>query len=226
VETSRVIILSKPSGVSCFPYRKDPSRVSMLEIMLAERSEQQQDWPAGFEGGIAHRLDVPTSGQLLVAKNPSILTELREDFTNKKLLKRYQFLTRKSVEWTAHQINFPMAHHKTNRRKMVVKRGHNTPHRGKWLPATTNFQHLASQNGLHLWEATMRTGVMHQIRLHAAMAGLALVGDQLYGGGKAPEYFPSDFALHHCGIQSEKWQVPFIPVPKWWPDWTKTPHST
>ena len=84
---------------------------------------------------------------------------------------------------------------------MVVQRGRNTPHRGKWMSAVTRFQHLKS-NGVHLWQATMCTGVMHQIRLHATIAGLALVGDTLYGGGATPSYFPSDFALHHCGIES------------------------
>ena len=197
----------------------------MLERMLLERPSQQQEWPEGFAGGIAHRLDVPTSGQLLVAKTPTILTELRDDFSNKRLFKRYRFLTRKSVDWTEHQIDLPLAHHKNNRRKMVVKRGSMTPHRGKWLPATTNFQHLESRDGLHMWEATMRTGVMHQIRLHAAIAGLALVGDRLYGGGEAPEFFPSDFALHHYGIRSNKWQPPVVPVPQWWPDWTKESSS-
>jgi hypothetical protein len=76
-----------------------------------------------------------------------------------------------------------------------------------------------------MWEATMKTGVMHQIRLHAAIAGLALVGDRLYGGGDAPSFFPGDFALHHCGVVSERWNVPTVPLPDWWPLWTQKSHS-
>ena len=192
----------------------------MLDSLLRNHPMQRQEWPDGFDGGIAHRLDVPTSGQVLVAKSPQILSALREDFSNKKLLKRYRFLTLKEVPWTKHDITFPLAHHKSNRRKMVVQRGHNTPHRGKWFPAQTTFRYLCSQDGVHLWEASMRTGVMHQIRLHAAIAGLALLGDRLYGGGESPVYFPSDFALHHCGLESTRWQIPSVCIPEWWPDWT------
>ena len=84
------------------------------------------------------------------------------------------------------------------------------------MSAVTTFQHIKSKDGMHLWQATMKTGVMHQIRLHAAIAGLALVGDSLYGGGETPSYFPSDFALHHCGIESTRWNVPVMPIPNWW----------
>ena len=206
--------------MSCFPYRKDPSKGSMLEQLLLQYPTQYQDWPDGFEGGIAHRLDVATSGQLLVAKTPNILLALRSDFAQKRLRKHYRFLTKKSVSWQQHEISFPIAHHKNNRRKMVVQRGRNTPHRGKWMSAVTKFQYLKSKDGMHLWQASMYTGVMHQIRLHAAIAGLALVGDTLYGGGETPTYFPSDFALHHCGIESTRWGAPMIPTPTWWPEWT------
>jgi len=62
---------------------------------------------------------------------------------------------------------------------------------------------------------------MHQIRIHAAFAGIALLGDRLYGGGEAPEYFPSSFALHHYGVQYSEWNIQNIAMPMWWPKWTK-----
>ena len=67
----------------------------------------------------------------------------------------------------------------------------------------------------------MKSGVMHQIRLHAAFGGIALLGDRLYGGGEKAEYFPSLFALHHYGIEYSGWKLQQIPLPKWWPKWTK-----
>ena len=221
------IVLCKRSGVSCFPFRKDPTRNCMLTELLTQFPQQESSWPVGFDGGIAHRLDVSTSGQLLVARTETQLEELRQDFMKKQLLKRYVFLTQKTVPWTTNTLSFPIGHDKQNRRKMIVQRGQNTPHRGKWYSAQTQLTFIASASdstsasGLHLWQATMRTGVMHQIRLHAAFAGLALVGDRLYGGGDSPSYFPSHFALHHCGIQSERWNVPDVPVPAWWPKWTQ-----
>jgi len=227
MDTGSPIVLCKRSGVSCFPFRKDPTRDCMLTELQIQFPDHQRSWPTGFEGGIAHRLDVPTSGQLLVARTEAQLEELRRDFTRKQLLKRYVFLTRKTVPWKTNVVSFPIGHDKKSRRKMIVQRGQNTPHRGKWYTATTKLTHLASApmtkgaSDLQLWQATMKTGVMHQIRLHAAFAGLALVGDNLYGGGQSPSYFPSHFALHHCGIQSERWAVHDVPVPSWWPKWAQ-----
>lgn len=215
--SNHLIVLNKRSGWSCFPHRNDPSTPSMLQYLLTEYPEQGNvDWPQGFDGGIAHRLDVSTSGQLLVAPNLEVLQLLRSDFSNKRLLKRYLFLTRKEVSWTEHRIAMAIAHHPKNKRKMVVQRGRNTPHRGKWYPAETTFRFVERVHGLNLWEATMRTGVMHQIRLHASMLGLALVGDRLYGGGESPEHFPSTFALHHAGIQSTRWNCRDVEPPEFW----------
>ena len=225
--TEAPIVWNKPSGISCFPYRKDPSRRCVLQDLYEQFPEQKGEWPQGFDGGIAHRLDVPTSGQLLVARTVAQLQNLRTDFAEKKLNKRYLFLTAKQVSWRKHTIAFPIAHHPKNKRKMVVQRGANTPHRGKWYPARTHFQLLRSGSTpsgqeLFLWEAKMRTGVMHQIRLHSAIAGIALVGDRLYGGGITPRSFPSDFALHHCGIESKDWLVSPVSVPEWWPNWAQS----
>ena len=108
--SNQLIVLNKPAGWSCFPHRNDPSKPSMFEYLLNEHPEQARiDWPQGFEGGIAHRLDVSTSGQLLVATDLEVLHRLRMDFASKNLLKRYLFLTRKEVPWTEHTISMALA---------------------------------------------------------------------------------------------------------------------
>ena len=219
-----LIVLNKLSGVSCFPYRKDPTRRSMLDYLYDQYPEQQNiNWPSGFDGGIAHRLDVATSGQLLVARSIEQLHQLRSDFQAKRLLKKYYFLSRKEVPWTEHTIQMDIGHHPRNRKKMVIKRGANTPHRGKWYPASTKFQIMSSNDGVSIWSAKMNTGVMHQIRLHAAFSGIALWGDRLYGGGLPPEEFPSLFALHHVGIESPSWETLETKIPQWWSEWVDEP---
>ena len=81
---------------------------------------------------------------------------------------------------------------------MVVRRGRNTPHRGRWYPADTRFRQLDGP----LWQATITTGVMHQIRAHAAAVGLPLTGDRIYGGDPWSEAPPGlSFALHHCRLE-------------------------
>ena len=178
---------------------------------------QQMDhvWPKGFEGGLAHRLDNATSGSMLVAQDPQALEQLRLGFTHKSFRKVYWFLTAKEPRWKEHSCHAPLAHHKKKKGSMIPQRGKQTPHRGKWYSASTSFRHLCRKEGVSLYEATMHSGVMHQIRCHAGFLGVALLGDRRYGGGQAPNFFVGDFALHH--IQFDDW--PAISPPSWWPTW-------
>jgi 23S rRNA-/tRNA-specific pseudouridylate synthase len=100
---------------------------------------------------------------------------------------------------------------------MVVQRGQQTPHRGRWLPAETHFRWLGQAGDFGCWEARMRTGVMHQIRVHAGFAGLALAGDRRYGGGPEVDSFSAHFALHHVGLRGPGLRPPPVPLPGWWP---------
>ncbi len=216
------LVLSKPAGLPCFPFHKNPEKDCLLYRLLEQYpAQREQDWPEGFSGGIAHRLDIPTSGQILVALDREHLMEIRSLFAEKRMLKTYYFLSGKEPKWTDNTISLPIAHDRRKARRMVVQRGKNTPKKGKWLPAETHFTLMGSQSGIHLWRAKMRSGVMHQIRIHAAFIGIGLLGDRLYGGGEKAEYFPSLFALHHYGIQYSEWNTQPIPLPRWWPKWTK-----
>jgi 23S rRNA pseudouridine1911/1915/1917 synthase len=217
------LVVYKPSGVSCFPLHGDPLHDCMLHRIQQLHPEQKQiGWPSGFSGGIAHRLDIPTSGQLIVARDLQGLHWIRTQFTEKKLCKTYYFLSIKKVRWSENTISIPIAHDRRKKNRMVVQRGRNTPHRGKWLFAETTFTKLKECNDVALWKAQMYTGVMHQIRIHAAFAGIALLGDRLYGGGESPEEWPSDFALHHHGLNGQEWNPVAQPIPDWWPDWVYT----
>jgi 23S rRNA-/tRNA-specific pseudouridylate synthase len=218
--SDRIFTAVKPAGLPVFPPHSDPKGDCVLHRLQNHFQPPAEGWPEGFAGGIAHRLDIPTSGQLLVAHSIEDLGWLRELFSSRSLLKRYRFLTSRVVPWSEHKVERPIAHDRRNRRRMVIQRGAQTPHRGKWLPAVTEFRYLGATDGaLHLWEARMRTGVMHQIRLHAASVGLALAGDRLYGGGEwifeRPE--GAHFALHHLGVEGPGLTPEAIPVPAWWP---------
>jgi len=99
-------------------------------------------------------------------------------------------------------------------RRMVVQRGRSTPHRGRWYSAETRFRRVAGP----LFEARMRTGVMHQIRVHAAFVGIPLLGDRIYGGGATPADAPGGvtFFLHHLGISGpEGLHTDSVPLPSW-----------
>lgn len=217
-EHARWIALVKPAGLPVFPPHSDPGGDCVLKRLLLRHPEQgEHAWPSGFAGGIAHRLDIPTSGQLIVARTPDDLLWLRGLFSDKKLLKTYRLLTRRVVSWRQHTISAPIAHDRRKKGRMVVQRGQRTPHRGRWLAAETRFHWLGPAGELGCWQARMRTGVMHQIRVHAGFAGIALAGDRRYGGGPDMPTFAAQFALHHVGLSGPGLKPPTVPVPDWWP---------
>ncbi|TVQ89383.1 MAG: RNA pseudouridine synthase [Deltaproteobacteria bacterium] len=204
---------NKEAGKTVFPPHADPHGPCCLRDLLAAQPWRRAiEWPEGFEGGIAHRLDVPTSGALLVADSPEELEQLRDHFKARRLRKSYRFQTARTVPWSHHVVKTPIAHDKRRSGRMVVRRGANTPHRGRWYDAYTEFTHL----GDGLWQAVITTGVTHQIRVHAASVGLALQGDRRYGGGPTPEGWACTFRLHHAGLQGPSGlRTDPVPLPNW-----------
>lgn len=204
----------KPAGIPVFPPHADPDGDCVLRrLLIAEPQRDQLGFPEAFAGGIAHRLDTSTSGALLVADSPAELAEIRTAFTEKTLTKTYRLRTGRTVPWDENRCTLALAHDKKRKRRMVVQRGQNTPHRGRWHPAETRFRRMSDD----LFEAEMNSGVMHQVRLHAAFLGIALLGDAMYGGGPTPEDAPDGlvFYLHHVGLRGPRIATEALALPSW-----------
>jgi 23S rRNA-/tRNA-specific pseudouridylate synthase len=198
----------KQPGLPVFPPHGDPEGPSVLADLLAARPERSfVAWPQGFAGGIAHRLDTATSGALLLADDLDELATLRGLFRDGVLQKVYRFVAARRVPWDENSIERPIAHDPRHKSRMVVLRGSATPHRGRWYPAQTQFVRLRGD----LWQATITTGVMHQIRAHAAFVGIPLAGDRIYGGGS----LESGFLLHHVGLSGPAIATTPVPLPAW-----------
>lgn len=219
--------IDKPAGLTVFPPHDDPAGECVLTGLLeAEPWRNDIDWPEGFEGGLAHRLDTWTSGALLVADTVEELDVIRELFAQQAFVKTYRLRSSEDVDWERAEIDSAIAHHPKNKRKMVCQRGPHSAHRGQWYEAETRFARLAP----NIFEARMRSGVMHQIRVHAAEVGLPILGDRLYGGGSLPDEEPG-FLLHHVGIKlvdpsahdpaAREFETEPVPLP----DWARTPDD-
>ena len=189
------IALYKPSGLPVFPPHGRPAGECLLHWWLGHGGVAA-DWPPGFDGGLAHRLDNRTDGLVIAARNPGALARLRQQFSAGILRKFYRFRSGARVDFTETLCELPIGHHARRGDRMVVQRGAYSRHRGKWYPAWTEFRQIEPG----IWGAEIRTGVMHQVRVHGAAVGLPLDDDPLYGGA------PGDFLLQHYRIMGPHWE--------------------
>lgn len=199
--------VTKPAGIPVFPPHQDPDGDCVLAQLLGLLPGRHVGWPEGFAGGIAHRLDTATSGLLLVARAPEDLPGIRAEFAAHRLRKFYEFRAAPAPgadPYDGGVIDVAIAHHRRRSDRMVVWRGDRTAHRGRWYPAWTRITWISAPRR---WEAEIHTGVMHQIRVHAAFAGLPLDGDAVYGGGPGP------FCLHHREMWGDGWRSPIVVPP-------------
>ncbi len=212
------LTLSKPAGLTVLPPHHDPEGDCILKRLLADQPWRRDvAWPPGFEGGIAHRLDNSTSGAVIVADSLEELAALRAHFRDHRFIKTYLMLAAFEVDWQKRTCDRPIAHHPRKKNRMVVQADENTPHRGKWYPAHSAFQHLHGR----LWEVRITSGVMHQIRAHGGFLGIPVLGDRLYGGtprnlfptGNSPQM---RFYLHHVGLNGpDGFHTDPVLIPAW-----------
>ena len=130
----------------------------VARLSAAEPVRSAIAWPEGFEAGVVHRLDTSTSGAVAIAEDLADLEVLRELFRGRRLRKRYRLRALRSPSWDENACDRAVAHYPRHKGRMVVQRGRDTPHRGRWLEAHTTFVRVEGT----LFEAGMTTGVMHR----------------------------------------------------------------
>jgi tRNA pseudouridine32 synthase/23S rRNA pseudouridine746 synthase len=159
-EDNDLLVIDKPSGILSVPGRIEDYSV---ETVMRER------YPDSI---VAHRLDMGTSGLLIVAKNGEAYRILQQQFIHHEVKKKYLALLEQPGQGTG-VISLPLRPDPMNRPRQVVDMAH-----GK--RAVTRYEYI-SDRLVALWPETGRT---HQLRIHCAHPdGLAnpIVGDELYG---------------------------------------------
>ncbi len=143
--------------------------------------------------GIVHRLDMDTSGLMLVAKNDFAHRDLAKQIAEKTCIRRYIALLEGVLREGGH-IETHIARSKTDRKKMAVSNDPND------RIAITDYKILKNYKNYTLAEFQLKTGRTHQIRVHAQYLGHSIVGDTLYGI-KKQAYSLNGQLLHSCYIE-------------------------
>ena len=159
-ENDDIVVVNKPSGILSVPGRVEDYSVETV---------MHQRYPGSI---VVHRLDMGTSGLLLVAKHPDAYHPLQQQFIRHEIKKKYIALLEHAGQGTG-IISLPLRPDPMNRPRQVVDMEH-----GK--RAVTRYEFI-DDHLVALWPETGRT---HQLRIHCAHPdGLnnPIVGDELYG---------------------------------------------
>lgn len=167
-EDEDILVLNKPAGLVVHPAVGHRSG-TLLNALLYHCPEIAQVPRAG----IVHRLDMDTTGLMVVAKTIQAQTDLVAQLQERSMGREYEAITHK-VMTGGGMVDEPMARSTRNRQKMAV-----SP-MGK--EATTHYRLLKKFRSHTHIRLKLETGRTHQIRVHMSYIGYPLVGDQLYGG--------------------------------------------
>lgn len=181
-EDEHLVVVDKQAGVPCHPLRPD-ERHTIANALVARYPEMIGIGHANREAGLLHRLDNDTSGLLLAARDRATFERLSEELAERRVDKRYAALCRGFVHAPAF-IDWPIAHDKADRRRMVVCERPEEADRMGARPASTEVLEadLVGSGAFSLVEVRAKSARRHQVRAHLASLGHPLAGDELYGG--------------------------------------------
>ncbi|HEX4955659.1 MAG TPA: RluA family pseudouridine synthase [Thermoanaerobaculia bacterium] len=170
-EDDWLVALDKPAGIAVHP-GAGRATGTLVHRLLARYPEM-----AGVGGpgrpGIVHRLDLGTSGVLVLARRAEAYHRLVADFAARRVAKQYLAIVYGSPREPRGRIEAAIGRHPTRRKEMTQ--------RPDGRPATTGYQLVASARGTSLLVVDLFTGRTHQIRVHLKALGHPLVGDPVYG---------------------------------------------
>lgn len=166
-EDDAILALDKPAGLPVHPsasYHKNT-----LTYLLQQRFGD--DAPQ-----IAHRLDRETSGLLLCGRSRAAERDLKMDFENRRVRKRYLAIVRGVMPDEEGRIDLPMDRAREGLHILMEV----TPD-GEGYPAVTRYRVLGRRDDATLVLLSPESGRQHQLRVHMSAIGFPIIGDKLYG---------------------------------------------
>ncbi|MBT3827671.1 RluA family pseudouridine synthase [bacterium] len=185
------MIINKPAGLLVHPPSSKSTDITLSDWLVARFHELEN---VGYSDrpGIVHRLDRATSGIMVVPKNSWSHLQFGTMFRTRTIHKTYMALVRKHPERTG-KIDYHITRHPAHKNRMMHSRE-------EGRVSLTNYKVKEYLQNSTLVEAKPVSGRTHQIRVHFAAIGHALIGDPIYG---SKSKFIKRQALHAQSISFE-----------------------
>ncbi|MEU2874652.1 RluA family pseudouridine synthase [Streptomyces olivoreticuli] len=166
-----IVVIVKPVGVAAHP---SPGWTGPTVIGgLAAAGYRISTSGAAERQGIVHRLDVGTSGLMVVAKSERAYTLLKQQFRERTVDKRYHTLVQGHPDPMSGTIDAPIGRHPNHDYKWAVT--------AEGKPSVTHYDLIEAFRAASLLDVKLETGRTHQIRVHMAAHRHPCVGDLTYG---------------------------------------------
>jgi 23S rRNA pseudouridine1911/1915/1917 synthase len=177
-EDEDLLIVNKPKGMVVHPSAGHFSGTLVNAVMY-----HCKDSLSGINGeirpGIVHRIDMDTTGSLIVCKNDTSHLNIAEQIKVHSVNRIYEGIVYGNVKEDEGTIDAPIGRHPIERKKMAINEKN-----GKL--AITHYKVLERFGNYTYMQFKLETGRTHQIRVHMSSVGHPLIGDSLYASGKTP----------------------------------------
>ena len=177
-EDDDILIVNKPKGMVVHPSPGHYSHTLVNAIMYHCKGNL-----SGINGvirpGIVHRIDMNTTGSLLICKNDNAHQIMADQLKEHAITRKYHAIVHGNLKEDEGTINAPIGRHPVDRKKMSTK-APNGRH------AVTHYRVLERFGNYTYIECRLETGRTHQIRVHMSSIGHPILGDEVYGPAKCP----------------------------------------
>lgn len=177
-EDEDVVLVNKPKGMVVHPGAGHLTGTLVNGLMYHCRGQL-----SGINGilrpGIVHRIDMDTTGILVVCKNDQAHKSIAAQLKEHSITRRYWAIAHGRIDEEEITVDASIGRHPTERKKMSV-------HARNGKPAITHITVIKQFKGYAYVECRLETGRTHQIRVHMASIGHPLLGDRVYGSDKCP----------------------------------------
>ncbi len=175
-EDGDVVVINKPKGLVVHPAPGHWSG-TLVNALMYHCGDSLSGINGELRPGIVHRIDMDTSGLLIVAKNDFAHQALAEQLKDHSLSRVYEAIAVGNIRSDSGTIDAPIGRHPVDRKKMTVTEKNSRP-------AVTHYEVIARYQGYTHLRLRLETGRTHQIRVHLAWQNHPILGDAVYGRGR------------------------------------------